>query len=371
VITIGYHFENDSAMLNPTIHKQLTKGGFGIMKTGMIKTLLISIFVVMVVMGISTSAVLAEEKTIELKYAGLLPSSAILSVPVDEWGKRVAERTKGKVKLTSYHSQTLGKWLDFPKLAKSGLCDLIFAAEISPGFELLGAGQLPLLFPSQRIGMDAMYEVYRKGLLSSMFEDNGFKLLFFMETDPRLLYFSKKKVTSFKDLKGMKIRGTTPVNIDIIKALDATAVAISPADMYMALERGTVDGMVNQTTGTLDLRYYEGLKYVIWVPICTDVPAVAMNLKVWNSLPAEVRVAMLEVNEEIRYWYLGQYESDERYQEIIKEKGIEIVKVDQEERDYLNSKLEPVLQSWVEKMEAKGVPAKKVVDELKRVVKEY
>lgn len=102
-----------------------------------------------------------------------------------------------------------------------------------------------------------------------------------------------------------------------------------------------------------------------------DVPAVAMNLKVWNSLPAEVRVAMLEVNEEIRYWYLGQYESDERYQEIIKEKGIEIVKVDQEERDYLNSKLEPVLQSWVEKMEAKGVPAKKVVDELKRVVKEY
>lgn len=341
------------------------------MKTGMIKTLLISIFMVMVVMGISTNAVLAGEKTIELKYAGLFPPGINDSAPVDEWGKRVAERTKGKVKLTTYHSQTLGKWLEFPKLAKSGLCDLIFTGGPSPGFELLGVGDLPLIFPSQRVAMDAIYEVYRKGLLSSMFEDNGFKLLFFMYNDPKLLWMAKKKVASFKDVGGMKIRGIAPVHLETAKALGAAPVYISTMDAYMGLQRGTVDGTLFTAAAVLDMKFYEVLKYVIWEPVANDSMAVVMNLKVWNSLPAEVQVAMLEVNEEIRYWHIDQFETDERYQEIIREKGIEIVKIDQGERAYLHSKLAPVIQDWVKKMEARGVPAKKVVDELRRVVKEY
>jgi TRAP-type C4-dicarboxylate transport system substrate-binding protein len=339
------------------------------MKTGKIKAFVVG--VVMVVMGISTNSVLGEEKTIELKYAGLLPPGTTVSAPVDEWGKRVSERTKGKVKLTTYHSQALGKWLDFPKLAKSGFCDLIFFGAPSPGFELLGTCELPLLFPSQRVGMDAMYEVYRKGLLSSVFEENGFKLTFFMNNDPDMLWFPKKKVTSIKDLRGMKIRANTPADIETVKALDATVVQISAADMYMALQRGTVDGMMSPAQGVFSQRYYETLRFCIWEPFGIDLIGVAMNLKVWNGLPAEVREAMLEVSEEIKYWHIDQFSSGQKYQEMLKDKGIEIVKIDQEERAYLHSKLEPVLQSWVEKMEAKGVPAKKVVDELKRVVKEY
>jgi TRAP-type C4-dicarboxylate transport system substrate-binding protein len=294
-----------------------------------------------------------------------------MAAPVDEWGKRVAERTNGKVKLTTYHSQTLGKWLDFPKLAKSGLCDMIFFGTTSPGFELLGVGELPLIFPSQRVGMDAMYEVYRKGLFSSVFEKNGFKFMFFMNNDPDQLWFSKKKVTSFRDVTGMKIRANTPADVETVKALDTTVVQISAADMYMALERGTVDGMMCPTQGVFHQRYYEIIKYALWEPLSCDLIGVAMNLKVWNSLPAEVQTVMLEVNEEIKYWHLDQYESPEVYQKMLKEKNIEIFKISQEDKQYLHSKLEPVTGRWAQKMEGKGLPAKQIIDELKRVVEQY
>ncbi|MFC1534522.1 TRAP transporter substrate-binding protein [Thermodesulfobacteriota bacterium] len=339
------------------------------MKTRMIKMLIIS--VVMVMMAISTTAILAEAKTINLKYAGLLPAKTTLAAPIDEWGKRVAERTKGQVKLTTYHSQALGKWLEYPKLSKSGLCEMFMAGGPSPGFALLGAGELPLMFPSQRIGMDVMYGVYRKGLLSSVFEGNGVKFLFFMNNDPRKIWFSKKRITNFSQLKGLKVRGTTPVHIEIAKALGATAVNISPADIYMALQRGTLDAAMNPSAGIFALKQYEALKYVIWDPLCNDLIAVVMNLKVWNSLPAEVRAVMLEVNEEMKYWHIEQYESDQKYQQMVREKGLEIFHLNKEEREFLHSKLAPVAQGWVEKMESRGVPAKKLVDEMKRLSSDY
>jgi TRAP-type C4-dicarboxylate transport system substrate-binding protein len=339
------------------------------MKNGSVRYFLMA--VVMIVIGISINAALAKEEIIELKYAGLLPPGTTMSLPVDEWGKRVSERTNGKVKLTTYHAQTLGKWLEYPKLAKSGLCDMFFAGGTTPGFELLGVGELPILFNSQRLNMDVMNELYCKGLLSSIFEGNGFKLMFFMNNDPDKLFLCKKKLISFRDIKGMKIRANTPVDVQNVKATGATVVQISAADLYMALQRGTVDGIVSPAQGVLAQRYYEALKYVVWEPISVDTIAIAMNLKVWNSLPAEVRLAILEVNQEIRYWHLDQFKGDDAYQEIFREKGIEILKIDQEERGYLHSKFQPIYEPWIEKMEAKGVPARKAFDEVKRVVAEY
>ena len=113
------------------------------METKMMKTLMICVAIVMA--GIFTMKGTAQSKAINLKYAGLLPPGTTLSAPVDEWGKLVAERTKGQVTLTTYHAQSLGKFPEFPKLMKSGLCDMAFVGGPSPGFDLIGVAELPPL----------------------------------------------------------------------------------------------------------------------------------------------------------------------------------------------------------------------------------
>jgi len=288
----------------------------------MMKTLMIC--VAMIMASIFSMAGTAQSKAINLKYAGLLPPGTTLSAPVDEWGKLVEERTKGQVTLTTYHAQSLGKFTEFPKLMKSGLCDMAFVGGPSPGFDLIGVAELPPLVSSMRVSMDMLHALYRKGIFQPMFEDNGFKLMFFMNSDPRMAWFANKRVSTLSDLKGLKIRGTTPVHIQVLKSLGATAVAISPADVYMALERGTVDGVMNPTEGVFALKLFESLKYCLWEPLTSDMTAVVMNLKVWNSLPAEARVVIQDVNEEMKYRYMEYYKTEKQDIERIEKAGIEI-----------------------------------------------
>jgi len=213
--------------------------------------------------------------------------------------------------------------------------------------------------------------VYRKGLFSGMFEEKGFKPMFFMNSDPRYIWTTKKAVKNLDQLKEMKLRGTTPVHIEVAKALGATAVWVSPADVYMALERGTVDGAINSTVGVLALKLYESLKYVLWEPVTTDLSVVVISLKVWNSLPAEVRVVMQDVNDEMRYRYMNYYHSDAEYEVMTKEKGIEINKLGSEERAKLKNILYPVTETWINKNDSRGFPAREVVEMIQKLSKEY
>ena len=265
------------------------------------RTKLLRFVFLVIVFGLASAVSFANANTIELKYAGLLPPGTTLSAPVDEWGKLVEERTQGQVKLTTYHAQSLGKFREFPKLMKSGLCDMAFVAGGTPGFSLLSVSELPTLVSSMRISMDLVNGLYRTGYFFSIFEDKGFKLMFFMNSDPRMIWLSKKKVTRLSDFKGLKIRGISPVHIDVAKALGATAVGIAPADVYMALERGTVDGIMNPTEGIFAMKLKDSIKYVLWEPVTSDMTAVVMNLDVWNKLPAEVRAVVQDVNAELQY----------------------------------------------------------------------
>ncbi len=339
------------------------------MKTRVIGSL--GIMIIMVMVGVSTTAIAAESKTINLKFAGLLPAGTSYAAPADEWGKLVEQRTKGAVKLTTYHGQSLGKYTEFPKLMKSGLCDMAFVSGGTPGFELLGLAELPPFVTSIRIGMDMLHAIYRKGLFSSIFEENGFKLMFYMNSYPRLIWFRDKKVTKFSDFKGLKIRGTSPQHVEVAKALGATAVMISPADLYMALDRGTIDGLLIIAEGMFALKLTDLIKYCLWEPVATDVTAVVMSLKVWNSLPPEIRVVIQDINEEMRYRYIEYNKTDQEDQERTRKAGIEVNKFNSTEKAALRAALEPVAQAWIEKMEEKGVPAKKVSDEMMRILKQY
>ncbi len=342
------------------------------MKAKIIGCVMIGVVLVMVgILAMEKLAGAAESGTIELKYAGFLPPGTTLSAPVDEWGKEVEKRTNGKVKVTTYHSQTLGKMKDLPKLVLGGLCDMAFVGAVHPGFELLGAGELPYALPSMRVGMDILNALNRKGLFSSMFEERGFKLLFFMVGDPRVLWFIDKKVTKLSDLKGVKIRGTTPVNIEMLKAMGATAVFVSPPDMYMAMQRKTIDGVLNQTTGAFALKWVETVKYCLWEPMSIDCIAIVMNVKVWDSLPCDVRTVMQDINEEMRYRYMNYYKTKEEYHEMIRKAGVELIEISPQESAVFRAAVEPVDKIWIKDMEKKGVPGKKILDAIKMIVREY
>jgi TRAP-type C4-dicarboxylate transport system substrate-binding protein len=85
---------------------------------------------------------------------------------------------------------------------------------------------------------------------------------------PFQVAFSSKKLTSLADIKGQKIRVTSPEQGEFIKRLGGIPVTIGAPEVPSALDRGVVDGVLTAATGggnvwkdLLKFNYRLGINY--------------------------------------------------------------------------------------------------------------
>jgi TRAP-type C4-dicarboxylate transport system substrate-binding protein len=93
----------------------------------------------------------------------------------------------------------------------------------------------------------------------------------------------KQPIGPSGDLQGRKIRGT-PVYGEVIKMLGGVMTVLPPAEIYTALDKGTVDGASWPVTGAFSFRWYEVAKYLLRPAFGVETAPILMNLNAWNRL---------------------------------------------------------------------------------------
>ena len=101
----------------------------------------------------------------------------------------------------------------------------------------------------------------------------------------------KKTVRTLEDLKGLKIGVSGATMVKVAKALGFTPVTIPTPDLYVAAEKGTIDGFVRPSELLISRKRYEVTKYVTDVDLRHDLFYVIMNQKGWDSQTPEVQKA--------------------------------------------------------------------------------
>jgi len=103
---------------------------------------------------------------------------------------------------------------------------------------------------------------------------------------------TKFPVTKIEDLKAKMIRAVG-MEAGIMKALGASAVAISGAEQYMALQRGTVDGTDFPWYTIGQYKFYEVLDHIVQPALHTPgVVEIIINSKTFTGLKPEERKAI-------------------------------------------------------------------------------
>jgi TRAP-type transport system periplasmic protein len=218
----------------------------------------------------------------------------------EEWAQSVERRTNGRVKfeLTSLPELGLGG-VETIRVIKTGVVDV---AEVYGGYV---AGELPMLEILEIPGIFPDPETAKRAILAwkpheaKILEERANAVLLAMAVYPDQAIFSKRPVRRLEDFKGLKTRVHSVALASLVAGLEGEPLTVAFAEVYTALERGTLDAGISGTKPGLGLRWYEVTKYLVGPISMRPHVALAINRNIWKRLPKELQVVLKEEAESI------------------------------------------------------------------------
>ena len=123
----------------------------------------------------------------------------------------------------------------------------------------------------------------------------------------------------------------------------------------------------------MDFRFAERLKYVVDYPSFVVTFAALMDIDVWNSLTPDVQDIIDELGREMALW-TGEYHDNHVQESIewsIKEEGLEIITLTDEERIRWDNQIQNTTEDAVAEVESKGLPGKEYIERLYELRDKY
>ncbi len=309
-------------------------------------------------------------KQIKLKFATHLPSMhhgyRNLIAP---WAAEVEKRTQGRVKVTVYPDQQLGKLPEMYDDLLRGTSDIAFILPvfIMGRFPLESIFHLPTIVPGD-VGDPTCTAirkmVYDKYLIPLYFKD--IKILWTGRFGLNNLQMASKPVRNLEDLKGKIIGfggGKTPPLV--LKALGAAPESIQSPDIYTSLEKKVIDGMFFPLDGLRGYKLTEVVKYVTRLDYGSASNFTAMRLGAWNSLsPVDQKIITDLIPWAMEKQAKTYREDAELAIETGKKAGIEFIQLSPAEKQRWADAMKPVDKQWMTEMDAMGLPGTKMYNDI-------
>jgi TRAP-type C4-dicarboxylate transport system substrate-binding protein len=111
---------------------------------------------------------------------------------------------------------------------------------------------------------------------------------------PDQAFFSKKPIRKPADFKGLKTRVHSVALASLVAGLGGEPLTIPFAEVYTALERGTLDAAISGTKPGFGLRWYEVSKYLVGPISMRPHVALSINKNTWKRLPPDLQAVLKE-----------------------------------------------------------------------------
>jgi TRAP-type transport system periplasmic protein len=327
------------------------------------------------IVSLNTTAWAKSPKVIELSFSHTIPPVIPIAKVYQAWAKMIAEKSGGRVKINFYWSESLLKASEFYRGVKTGQADMTYYV-VGLDYGLMPLNMFTKLgllgFPSKEVGTAIYQKIYNK-FPEIRAEFKGVKMLSARMGPPYQLHFTKKQARVPADLKGLKMISVGGSMAKEMVLMGAAPMDVKVGDLYMSLERGLAEGIsthvpILHAFGILKLLPYH-IMFEGGAAMGPDM--ILFNQKKWDRLPADIQ----KIFEDLGPW-LGEtlIKADNGYEAMVlgKAKGMghTIVTPSAEELTLWRKTVQPVHDKWIKDTEAKGLPAKAVYEEAKRLIKE-
>jgi tripartite ATP-independent transporter DctP family solute receptor len=200
--------------------------------------------------------------------------------------EEIRKRTNGRYLVDVFPASTLGKETDINQALSLGTVDIIYTGMAFAGrtYPPMSIASGPFIFRDY-----AHWEAFRNGPVfrevAKGYEDkSGHKIVGYTYYGQRHLT-ANKMVQKPEDMKGMKLRvPDAPLFVMFPRAVGANPTPIAFAEVYLALQNGTVDAQENPLPTIDAKKFYEVQKYIMLTGHITESLVTIVASDTWKKL---------------------------------------------------------------------------------------
>ncbi len=270
----------------------------------------------------------------KLKWAHVYETSEPFHTQSVWAAQEIAKRTNNRYQIDVYPASQLGKESDINQGLSLGTVDMIisgpsFAARSYPP---VGIGYYPYIFrDASHLLAFAKSDVFKE-LADGYTDKTGHHMV-------ALTYYGVRHTSTNKpfktcaEMKGLKIRvPDAPAYLAMPRSCGANTTPIAFAEVYLALQNGTVDAQENPLTTIEAKKFYEVQKHIVLTGHIVDHLATIISKQLWAKLSDEDKKIFNDVAQEAAVRASAEIQAKEKELiESFKQKGLTITEVNKDE----------------------------------------
>lgn len=258
-------------------------------------------------------AKMAEEKVYKATFAHVVRPTIAKGVAADMFADMVRERSNGRIDISVYPDSQLGNDREITEQMQLG--DIEFNAPFT--------GVLPAFVPQTQLfdlpfGFSNSQHVYNAmhgevgEILNEYLLKQGLRVLGYWDGGFKAMTNNSRPIRTPADMKGLRFRvSQSPLLISQFAALGASGVDIAFAELYTALQQGTIDGQENSLANIFTRRFYEAQKYMTVSEHGYLGYVFLVSEPFYQSLPNDLKKIIDEVAEEVSIWQWEQARAED------------------------------------------------------------
>jgi TRAP-type C4-dicarboxylate transport system substrate-binding protein len=226
----------------------------------------------------------AAAQEVQLSALNFLPNNSSFGIPFADWVEDANKAGAGIVKITIRPAGSISPF-QMGNAIKTGVVDMAalpptFYQNLLPIGDALKLSKKPFTELRANGTIDFLDKLHQEKVNAHLLDISASSVKFY-------LYLRDKKIDT-PNLKGMKIR-TTPVYRAFFRALGADLIQTAPGDVFIALERGTIDGYGWPSWDLKTPGWDKHTKYRVEPGFYAVANATIINLDKWKSLTDKQR----------------------------------------------------------------------------------
>ena len=262
----------------------------------------VAVCLVMLALGSATSGYPAmAQGTVTLRLSHDHPVTHPNTFQLEVFARLVEQRSKGTLKVTTFPAGQLFSETDVLPALERGEVDiaLLQPSKVASVVPAMLITELPFIFTSWDQFHTALDGEMGQIFVRAM-EADGIKTLFWVDVTSIDLFGTRSKlVRRPEDARGLRLRSFSEALAATMRLWGAAPTVIPSADVYSAVQRGVVDGLISGVS-FVERRWYEVTPYISYIPITFTSQIIGMNLRKWNSLSPEQQQILMQAAAEVQ-----------------------------------------------------------------------